>query len=142
MGWPILLPVGIAVLVTGWLTFTTGYAGGIVAFAVLAAALFLFFSLTVTVDNRAVTVVYGVGIIRKRISLSQIRSHCPVRNKWYYGWGIRLIPGGLMYNISGLDAVELTLNSGYIFRIGTDEPYRLSDAIGKQVQKSRRPFDV
>ena len=142
MGWPILLPVGIAVLVTGWLAFTTGYPGSIAAFAVLAAALFLFFSLTVTVDNRAVTVVYGVGIIRKRISLSQIRSHCPVRNKWYYGWGIRLIPGGLMYNISGLDAVELTLNSGYIFRIGTDEPYKLSDAIGRQVQKSRRPFDV
>ena len=30
-----------------------------------------------------------------------------VRNKWYYGWGLRGIPGGWMFNVWGLDDVEL-----------------------------------
>ena len=43
------------------------------------------------------------------------------RNSWWYGWGIRLTPHGWMWNISGLDAVELTYRNGKKFRIGTDE---------------------
>ena len=30
-----------------------------------------------------------------------------VRNKWWHGWGVRWVPGGSMYNVWGLDAVEL-----------------------------------
>jgi hypothetical protein len=52
-----------------------------------------------------------------------------VRNKWYHGWGVRKIPGGWMYNVWGLDAVELELASGKKFRIGTDEPQDLAAAL-------------
>jgi hypothetical protein len=52
-----------------------------------------------------------------------------VRNKWYYGWGVRGIPGGWMYNVWGLDAVELELASGKKFRIGTNEPEELVAAL-------------
>jgi hypothetical protein len=34
-----------------------------------------------------------------------------------------------VWNVSGLDAVELTLRSGRRFRIGTDEPEELAKAI-------------
>jgi len=61
--------------------------------------------------------------------LSQVQNAAVVRNKWYYGWGIRLTPGGWLWNVSGLDAVELTFKNGKKFRIGTDEPDRLLQAL-------------
>jgi hypothetical protein len=68
-------------------------------------------------------------MIRRTIALADIQSVRTVRNPWYYGWGLRLIPGGWMWNVSGLDAVELKLRSGKLFRIGTDEPELLRSAI-------------
>ncbi len=50
-------------------------------------------------------------------------------NRWYYGWGIRLTPHGRLYNLSGLEAVEVQLNTGKKFRIGTDEPDALVRAL-------------
>jgi hypothetical protein len=44
-----------------------------------------------------------------------------VRNSVLMGFGIRLRPGLRLYNVSGLDAVELRLKSGGTRRIGTDD---------------------
>jgi hypothetical protein len=52
-----------------------------------------------------------------------------VKNQWWWGWGIRLIPGGWLYNVSGLDAVELKMKNGRVYRIGTDEPRKLAEFI-------------
>ena len=51
---------------------------------------------------------------------ADIVSATPVQNSWWHGWGIRFISGGSMYNVAGLEAVELLLASGKKFRIGTD----------------------
>jgi hypothetical protein len=37
------------------------------------------------------------------------------------GWGIRALHKGWLWNIAGLDAVELELKTGRVFRIGTDD---------------------
>lgn len=71
----------------------------------------------------------GIGLIRRRIALAEIQRATPVRNAWWNGWGVRLIPGGMMYNVYGLSAVELVLVNGSRFRIGTDEPDALTRAI-------------
>ena len=89
------------------------------------------------VDSQHVRIALGVGIVRRRIALREIVSCRPVRNAWWYGWGIRLTPRGWLWNVSGLDAVELMYRSGRHFRIGTDEPQRLSDAISEAVQRLR-----
>ena len=52
-----------------------------------------------------------------------------VRNKWYFGWGLRKLQHGWMYNVWGLDAVELDLTDGKKFTIGTDEPEDLVAAL-------------
>jgi len=52
-----------------------------------------------------------------------------VKNHWYYGWGIHLTPHGWLYNISGFLAVEIQMKSGKKYRIGTDEPKKLIEAI-------------
>ena len=62
-----------------------------------------------------------------------------VRNKWIYGWGIRRLPGGWMYNVWGLDAIELDLVSGKRFRIGTDDPDGLLAAITAVVSPREAP---
>ena len=51
------------------------------------------------------------------------------------GWGIRLIPNGWLWNVSGLGAVELSLVNGQRFRIGTDEPEQLATAIQGALKK-------
>ena len=96
---------------------------------VIAAALVLFATLTVTIWEDEMEVRFGPGLIRKRFKLSDITSCQAVKNHWYYGWGIRLTPHGVLFNVSGLHAVELNLTTGKRFRIGTDVPQELEAAI-------------
>jgi hypothetical protein len=93
------------------------------------ACMVLFGTLTVEVDPDRVSVAFGPGWIRRRFAVADIRGARAVRNRWYYGWGIRLTPEGWLFNVSGLDAVELDLADGRKFRIGTDEPRELLAAI-------------
>jgi hypothetical protein len=104
--------------------------------AVLVVVAYLFSALTVRVDNTSVTARFGPGLIRKSFSLADIVSCGPVRNHWWYGWGIRKIPGGWLYNVSGLDAVELRMKNGRVYRVGTDEPKALAAAISQRLASS------
>src|ERR1043166_7808990 len=107
----LLLPAGIVLLVT-----------------------LLFKDLTVTVDELSFTVSFGVGLIKKKIPLADIVSCKKVRNKWYWGYGIRYGRGFILYNISGLDAVELEVKGKKRkVRIGTDEPDELCTAITSRI---------
>jgi hypothetical protein len=101
---------------------------GAVAFVVLLAA-WIFRSLRVRVGDTHVEVAFGSGWPRRSIALAEIESAEPVRNRWWYGWGIRFTPHGWLWNLSGLDAVELRRRGGKRFRIGTDDPEGLAGAI-------------
>ena len=90
----------------------------------------LFFGMTTEVSNETIIVSFGLGLIRKRIPISRVASAESVRSPWYYGWGIRLIPNGMMYNIDGLESVELRFkDSRRIFRIGSKRPNDLKREI-------------
>ena len=89
----------------------------------------LFDSLTVRVSQQFIQIYFGIGIIRKQFTIVNIQSATIVRNKWYYGWGLRLTTHGWLYNVAGLDAVEIRLHNGKQYRIGTDEPKKLHNAI-------------
>ena len=94
----------------------------------------LFDSLTVRVSHDLVEISFGIGIIRKQFDVGNIRRARVVKNKWYYGWGIRLTPHGWLYNVSGLDAVEILMDNGKQYRIGTDQPNELENAINTVIQ--------
>ncbi|MBU1241403.1 hypothetical protein KKF84_02360 [Myxococcota bacterium] len=98
----------------------------------------LFYQLTVRVDAEAVTCIFGVGVITKRLRIRDIMRVKEVKNPWYYGFGIRKVPGGWMYNISGKGAVEFTLKEGGIFRAGTPDPQGLVSQIEARL-KERAP---
>jgi hypothetical protein len=96
---------------------------------VLVLVLLVFGSLTVTVNHEYVEARFGAGLVRKRFRSTEVLQAKPVRNHWYYGWGIRLTPHGWLFNVSGLDAVELLMRDGKTYRIGTDQPKELTAAI-------------
>ncbi len=100
---------------------------------VIAVALVLFSSLTVVIWEEELEVQFGPGPIRKRFKLNEIESCQVVKNHWYYGWGIRLTPHGVIYNVSGFYAVEIKLRTGKKFRIGTDAPQELEEAIRQAI---------
>lgn len=127
VGWIILIVLVGALVAVG--AAATGQGAALIALVLLVLMFPLLGSLTVTVDEEAVTAKFGIGLIRKSIAIKDIQSATPVRNKWYYGWGIRMGPGGWMYNVSGLDAVEIAMKNGGKFRIGTDEAEELARAI-------------
>ena len=102
--------------------------------AIMALVLFIllsFSTLTVAIDEQFLSIRFGWGIYRKKFLLSEIAVLKSVKNKWYYGWGIRMWfrPKMTIFNVSGFDAVELTMKDGTIYRIGTDEPEKLEATI-------------
>lgn len=127
----------ILVVIMGYMIFTQpGIPGqfGILTLGVILIVSWLFGSLNVLVSSREIAVAFGPGWIKRRIAVSSIVSVKIVQNSWLLGWGIRVIPNGLMFNIAGFDAVELELRNGGVFRIGTDEPARLESAIREAMQ--------
>ena len=90
-----------------------------------------FSTLTVSVDENFLRIKFGYGLFSKSFQLSEIASVARVKNKWYYGWGVRLWlwPKMWIYTISGLQAVEIITKNGKIYRIGTDIPVELETAI-------------
>ena len=106
----------------------------LVTVAILGLCLVLFPTLTAVVERDRVRCFFGLGLVRREIPLGDVQAVSVVNNPWIYGWGLRLIPGGWLWNVSGFDAVELRLQSGKLFRIGTDEPDALRDAIANALQ--------
>jgi hypothetical protein len=102
---------------------------------VLLVCLVLFHSLTVEVSNETLRLRFGPGPIRRTFAIADVASARAVRNPWYYGWGLRFYGRGWLYNVSGLDAVEITLRDGRAARIGTDEPDALCSAILDAVER-------
>jgi hypothetical protein len=86
----------------------------------------LFSSLTVIVGDNELRWYFGPGLWQYRMMLGEIRAVRVVRNSWTNGFGIRMGPGFRLYNVSGLDAVELQLNNGETRRIGTDDAPELA----------------
>lgn len=99
-----------------------------VGMAVLAG---LFSSLTVEVEDHELRWYFGPGAWSYRLTPAEIESVRVVRNSWLNGFGIRMRPGFRLYNVSGLDAVELKLRNGEIRRIGTDDPSGLAAALSR-----------
>ncbi len=98
--------------------------------------LMLFHSLSVEVTRDHLRLRFGIGLVGKTFATGEMVDVYPVRNKWYYGFGIRLTPHGWLFNVSGLDAVEIVMRSGRRYRIGTDEPQALAAAVKRAIDDS------
>ena len=112
-------------------TGDTGALLLVIAFlAFIGIIMVAFNKMHVTVYDGEVSVRFRWGWPERRYSLADVHRVDVVRNKWWYGFGIRITPHGWMYNVWGLDAVQLNFHDGQTFRIGSDEPARLATALG------------
>ncbi|PYJ63362.1 MAG: hypothetical protein DMF42_05245 [Verrucomicrobia bacterium] len=96
----------------------------------------VFTKLTIKIDDKTLRALLGVGVIRKRVPMAETAGCEPIRIRWWYGWGIHLTPYGWLYNVSGLDAVAITLRNGRKFALGTEHPHELSAAIRSLLSRS------
>lgn len=108
----------------------------LIVLVVMTAAMFIFGSLTVEVYTGQVALYFGPGLLRRSIPLEQIAQVRIVRNPLWMGLGIHFFRGGVIYNVSGLDGIEITLDDGRLVRIGSDEPADLMRAIESAKQQS------
>ncbi|MGS0675199.1 hypothetical protein [Shewanella sp. 0m-4] len=99
------------------------------AFIIVGVTALLFSSLTIKVDGARIYWFFGPKFWQKSLELSEIASVRKIKTKWYYGFGIRLISTGWLYNVSGLTAIELKLNDGTMVSLGTNDPDNLINAI-------------
>ena len=118
-------------------TLALALSGAVVAVA--AVMLALFSTLTVVVDYGAVRLWFGFGSLRREVMLADVSVARKVRNHWYAGWGVRVIPGGRLYNVGGLDAVELEMDNGRVVRVGTDQPDALLAAVKAALEGEEGP---
>lgn len=94
-------------------------------------------TLTVIVRSEAISIFFIPGLIARRMAIRHICEVRVVRNRWYYGWGIRLTPQGWLWNVSGLGSVELRFDNGRRFRIGSDEPDKLAQVLRRELMRCR-----
>jgi len=130
VGYLIITAIVAAMVAIGIILSTTGtdfIAIGVLV--VLAVVLVLFPSLTVVISEEELLVQFGPGVVRKRFRLNEIESCQAIRMPWYYGWGIRLTPHGILFRVSGFHAVQIKLVTGKRYLIGTDVPQELEEAI-------------
>jgi hypothetical protein len=105
--------------------------------ALLLLCLALFPTLTAIVEQGTLSCYFGVGVIHRSIAIADIESVSVVRNEGITGWGLRKLPDGWLWNVSGFRAVELRFRDGRRFRIGSDEPEALCAALQQQMAHVR-----
>jgi hypothetical protein len=87
-----------------------------------------FYNLTVSIKGRIVELKFGIGLIKFKLHIDQLHEASTLRTKWWYGWGIRFTPHGMLYNIYGRDAVKIKFTGKGKTKnvlIGTPEPEEL-----------------
>lgn len=82
----------------------------------------LFGTLTIEIADGELRWHFGPGLIRKHVALADIATARVVRTNFLEGWGIHYSRFGWLYNVSGFDAVAVTLHDGKRFALGTNEP--------------------
>jgi hypothetical protein len=102
----------------------------------LLVCLVLFYRLKIAIKGETLYASFGLGVIHKKVRLAEIVSCEPIRIRWWYGSGIHLTPCGWLYNVSGLDAVAITLRDGKKLALGTDDPLGLVSAIRDSIVRA------
>jgi hypothetical protein len=134
----ILVPLLVfCVIMLIYIGFEEISAAIILSFVILTLllCLLLFYRLTIIIDSSHVSFRLGLGMVSRKYLISDIKSCNPVKNSMLAGVGIRMLPNGWLYNVSGLHSIELTFkNRKSVVRIGTDKPEEVAMEINKLIE--------
>jgi len=102
----------------------------------MGICLLIFYKLTIIIDDTHLSFRLGIGLVSRKYPLADIKECKPVKNNPLTGIGIRLYSKGWLYNVSGLDAIELTFkHKNPRVRIGTDKPEEIAQLISERLGK-------
>ena len=93
IGYLLLVALGGGLALILYLMLITGFNWvAVVVSTILAGCLWIFATLTVTLDGNKLELWFGPGLVRKSFLLSDIAAQRVVTNPWYYGWGNQANP--------------------------------------------------
>ena len=122
-----------------WGTNPLDRGGYIFMMLLFGFVLLMFFGMTVIVTDSQIIIKLGIGLITKKIDLSEIISVNTKKYPFYFGYGIRITPGGILYNVNGRHAVEIRLrNKKNSVQIGTDDWDNLKNVIEAGIINDKR----
>lgn len=93
----------------------------------------IFRVLTVEVDEESIHWQFGNGFPSWSLPLSEISAVETIRTTPLMVWGIHYVGHGWLYNIYGLNAVDLTHKDGRHTIIGTDDAANLEAVISERI---------
>jgi len=132
-GTALLLVMGAVILFVSLMAFEKNNEVIWPVFIILGLITFLFHSLNIKVNASEINWSFGPGFWKKSIKLETVNSVNVINTKWYYGLGIRYIPSGWLYTVSGTTAIQLELKDGSKINLGTNDPGNLVAAIKSQL---------
>jgi hypothetical protein len=106
----------------------------IIPVMVLVPLIFAFSELHVTITPGWLHLRYTPYFVNRRIPLAEVAQFENIRyNFWVAGYGIHYVPirYGWVYNVRGLDGIQLRLASGKRMLIGTQRPQEFLNALAQ-----------
>ena len=92
----------------------------------------MFYRMVVRIEEGVIKIIYGIGLIRKKIKPERIISIESFKVPWYWGMGIRMTPKGWLYSLNSLRSVLIKFNKKGKKKsvlIGTPDPEQLKRAL-------------
>jgi hypothetical protein len=130
IGWLIIAIIGIIDCLV--LYENHNFSTIIITIGMSLLLILLFYKLTILIDDEFVRFSFGIGLIRGKFRLSTIE-YCRPTQYFPLGWGIRIRPGVILFNVSGTKAIELSFRGKFRkIWIGTDYPDELSGYINSK----------
>lgn len=115
------------------LKFESGNSNYFYLLALSILILLQFYRLTIEINDLKVSYKLGIGLIHGSIPIKQIENCKPI-NYLPMGWGIRLRPGVILYNVSGNKAVEFIVkNKKRKIWLGTNNPQQICNEVLKRI---------
>lgn len=87
----------------------------------------LMYKLTILIDKESITAIFGIGLLKRKVSINEIdfsTLKVVVPSK-FTGIGIRLTPLGWLWNVKFGKAIYFKTKNGKTFFVGTDEPEKI-----------------
>jgi hypothetical protein len=141
----VIVPILVFFLYETYTVWET-HNSGMILFSVLSItmviALLFFYRLVIRIDDEYISFKFGIGLFGKKYRIDQLAYCKPVKNSPIFGIGIRIIPNGWLYNVTGFNAIDLFFKDRYkIIRIGTNKPDELAGLITGLISKENE-YDI
>jgi hypothetical protein len=97
--------------------------------------LLTFYRLKIRVDDSGIHIIYGIGLVNVMIKPEKINLVSVIKTSWFSGFGIRITENGMLYNIQGENAIEISyeLNGkNKNVQVGTNDVLALKEFIEKK----------